>query len=429
MNVLENNICPLQKKLVDDIGHRLLIARNRMRRENNGVAGSDLHLPVLIFRHSGQRGHALTLRAGRNDRCFLRRIIAELFLLDQCVLRYVQTSDRTGRRNDVHHAASLDGNLASVLVGGIDDLLHTVDIGRKGRNDNPRILMLGKNPVDGHTDGFLRLCIARALCVGGVTHQCQNSVLSKLRETLQINGISVNRSVIHLKISGVYHDSHRGIDGKCSGIHNAVVGFDEFHAEASEVYRLPEGNDNPLRGIHHFVLSQLVLNQCNGQSGSVYRDIYLLQNVRKCSDVILMSMRNDKALDLVDVVLQIRDIRYHAVNTEHIVLGECQTAVHHNNTVFVFEGSDVHSDLLQAAERNNLQSRAGELCFFLIRFCCFCCFRCFRCILLFRQFVPVLSYGSPYIPEESRWLRSDPDTACGAVAGSPFWRAFHPLPP
>ena len=42
--------------------------------------------------------------------------------------------------------------LAAVLIFGV---LHTVDIGRKGRNDNPRILMLGKNPVDGHTDGFL----------------------------------------------------------------------------------------------------------------------------------------------------------------------------------------------------------------------------------------------------------------------------------
>ena len=124
----------------------------------------------------------------------------------------------------------------------------------------------------------------------------------------------------------------------------------------SEVYRLPEGNDNPLRGIHHFVLGQLVLNQCNGQSGSVYRDIYLLQNVRKCADVILMSMRDDKALDLVDVVLQIRDIRYHAVNTEHIVLRECQSAVNDYDRVLILYRSDIHSNLFQTAQRNDLQA-------------------------------------------------------------------------
>ncbi len=196
-----------------------------------------------------------------------------------------------------------------------------------------------------------------------------------------------------------------------------MVGFDEFHTESSQIDGLSEGNHNPLRGVHHLVLRKFVLNQSDGQLCSVNRNIDLLENIRQRSDVVLMSVCDDKALDLVDVVLQIGDIRDDTVDSEHVILRKGETAVHHNDTVLIFEGSNVHSDLLQAAQRDNFQSGAGYLCFFS------------SCFLLFRQFVPVLSYGSPYIPEESHWLRSDPDTACGAVAGSPFWRAFHPLPP
>ena len=40
---------------------------------------------------------------------------------------------------------------------------------------------------------------------------------------------------------------------------------------------------------------------------------------------------------------------------QHIVLWECQSAIHNNNTVSEFEGSDVHSDLLKTSERNDSQ--------------------------------------------------------------------------
>ena len=72
--------------------------------------------------------------------------------------------------------------------------------------------------------------------------------------------------------------------------------------------------------------------------------------------MILMPVGDHEALYLVHIILQISDIRDHQVYAQHIVRRECQSAVHHNNTVFILKGSNVHTNLLQAAQRDDLQS-------------------------------------------------------------------------
>ena len=76
--------------------------------------------------------------------------------------------------------------------------------------------------------------------------------------------------------------------------------------------------------------------------------------------MILMSMGNHKSLDLVNIVFQIGNVRNDQINSQHIVAWEGQSAVHHNNTVFVLKGRHIHSDLFQASKRYN---------FYLIIFC------------------------------------------------------------
>ena len=71
--------------------------------------------------------------------------------------------------------------------------------------------------------------------------------------------------------------------------------------------------------------------------------------------MILMPMSDHKTFYFINILLQISHVRYHQVDSQHIVLRECQTAVHNNYTVFKFEGSYIHSDLFQAAQRNDTQ--------------------------------------------------------------------------
>ena len=68
----------------------------------------------------------------------------------------------------VDHAAAAEGHLAAILHSQINDLLHAVDVGRKGRNDDALIAGAGKQAA--HTGSHLLLGggKARALRVGGV---------------------------------------------------------------------------------------------------------------------------------------------------------------------------------------------------------------------------------------------------------------------
>ena len=65
--------------------------------------------------------------------------------------------------------------------------------------------------------------------------------------------------------------------------------------------------------------------------------------------MVLVSMRDHKSFDLVLIVLQISDIGYDKVYAQHIISRKAQTAVHHNNTVFILKGSNVHSNLLKTS--------------------------------------------------------------------------------
>ena len=79
--------------------------------------------------------------------------------------------------------------------------------------------------------------------------------------------------------------------------------------------------------------------------------------------MILMSMRDHKSLYLFDIVLQIGNIRNDKINSQHVILREGKTAVYHNNTVLIFKGSNVHTNLFQTAKWDHFQS--GTLILFL----------------------------------------------------------------
>ncbi len=83
--------------------------------------------------------------------------------------------------------------------------------------------------------------------------------------------------------------------------------------------------------------------------------------------MILMAVGDHKSLHLVQIVPQIRRVRDDAVNSVHIFCRESHAAVDDDNTVFVFENSDIHADLLEPSERNDFQFAFGCLCFT----CCF----------------------------------------------------------
>ena len=204
--------------------------------------------------HSGEGCHGFSLASRGDQRNLLIRIIPKLVNLDQSLVRDLQIPQLRGRADNVYHAPALHSHLPAVLVCRIDDLLHPVHIGGKGRDNDPGILVLCKYIVKGLSNRALRHGKSLALRIGTVTHQCQYTLLSDFRKPLQVNGISEYRSIVHFKVTGVHHDSRRGIDRQCGRILDAVVCLDKFYTKAAQI--------NGLSMFDHFSLGtseQIVL--------------------------------------------------------------------------------------------------------------------------------------------------------------------------
>ena len=108
--------------------------------------------------------------------------------------------------------------LKATFHSQIDDLLHAVDVGRKGRNDDALIAGAGKQAA--HTGGHLLLgsSKARALRVGGVAQQSQHTALSVLGQGGQVGHAASQRGVINFKVAGLDDGTGGAVDGKGHGI-------------------------------------------------------------------------------------------------------------------------------------------------------------------------------------------------------------------
>ena len=164
---------------------------------------------MLSAGHSAKSSHTLSLASCCYDNSLVLRVVLDLIYINKCVLRYLDTLKLLGNVNDADHTSALDHNLSAALVGSVDDLLNSVNVGSKGSNDDPGILMLLKESIQSSSDSLLGSCKAGTLSIGGIAHKGQNTLLSDLSKTLKINGIAEYRCIVNLKVSCVNHGSCR----------------------------------------------------------------------------------------------------------------------------------------------------------------------------------------------------------------------------
>ena len=101
-----------------------------------------------------------------------------------------------------------------------------------------------------------------------------------------------------------------------------MVSLYKLNPEAAKVDMLSVFYDFSLDSLEHAMLFKLSVNNSDGKLCSVYRYIYLLKHIWNSTDMILMSMSDKEALDLIDVLLKISDIRDNQIYSQHIVLRE-----------------------------------------------------------------------------------------------------------
>ncbi|CAB4870861.1 unannotated protein [freshwater metagenome] len=64
-----------------------------------------------------------------------------------------------------------------------------------------------------------------------------------------------------------------------------------------------------------------------------------------------MAVRDDDAFDVVEAAAQVVEVRQHEVDADHLRGREAQTAVDHEDPVFILEHGHVLADFAESAQR------------------------------------------------------------------------------
>ena len=75
--------------------------------------------------------------------------------------------------------------------------------------------------------------------------------------------------------------------------------------------------------------------------------------------MVLVGVRDQERLDVLAAFLEVGDVGHDEVDAEHLLVGEHQAAVDHDDVVAVLEHVHVLADLADAAERNDAKRLAG----------------------------------------------------------------------
>ena len=221
--------------------------------------------------------------------------------------------------------------------------------------DDDALFAPGELPDEGLAHGALAHGIARALHVGGVRQQGQDSLLAQSAEPGQVDDLPVDGGGVDLEVAGVDHGAHAGVDGEGHGVGDGVVHMDELHLELSGLHRLPGLHGHQLRAVQQAVLLELQPDQPGGEAGAVNGQVDLLEDIGDGPDVVLVAVGDEQAPQTGLVLHQIRHVRYHAVDAVHIVAGEGHAAVHHDDLAAVLIGGHVLADLVETAQGDDFQ--------------------------------------------------------------------------
>ena len=314
---------------VDDLGDGLFVAGDGTCRNDDKVIGTDLDLTVACLRHTGQRRQRLALTAGGDQHDLFRRVLVDFGDVDQHVIGCVQIAQFLCHLGVGHHTAPADSHLAPGFYRQVDDLLHAVDVGGKGRHDNAAVARLDKQAAHTLGNGLLGFGKAGALGVGGVCQQRQHTLAPVLGNGGQVgHGVAGQRRVVHLEVAGVDDHARRAGNGERQRIRDGVVDVDRLHGKAAEADLLAGSDlvENSAGG--KTMLLQLIFDKTDGQACRIDRHVEFFEQVRQAADVVLMSVGDKQTLDAVLVFQHIGKIGDDQIDAEHIGVGEHKPAVH-----------------------------------------------------------------------------------------------------
>ena len=103
------------------------------------------------------------------------------------------------------------------------------------------------------------------------------------------------------------------------------------------------------------MLLELQADQSRGQAGAVDGHIDLLEDVGDGPDMVLVAVGDEQTADAVLVLGEVAHVGNDKVDAVHIVAGKSHAAVHDDDLAAVLIHGHVLADLVQPAERDDLQ--------------------------------------------------------------------------
>ena len=138
-------------------------------------------------------------------------------------------------------------------------------------------------------------------------------------------------------------------------IRDAMICLYSFDREATYAESVTRPDNMTLTA--QIILFELVFYHAQSQRRSIYRNTHFLKKIRDSANMILMSMSNYQALYLFNIFLEISEIRYYDVYSEHLVLRESKTAVNNEYFIIALNKCAVFSYFLHSAQRNYPERR------------------------------------------------------------------------
>jgi hypothetical protein len=139
-----------------------------------------------------------------------------------------------------------------------------------------------------------------------------------------------------------------------------VVDGDELAVERSEGAPFSFADlDRPGGDV---VFLELGLDEGEGQLGTDQGDVLpFLQQVRNCTDVVLVAVRQHDSVDQLKAVPDPGEVRQDHVHTWLVLFREQDPAVNYEEPTGVFENRHVAADLTQPAQRHDAQAAMRQL--------------------------------------------------------------------
>ena len=189
---------------VDDLLDGLLVAGNRGRREDDGIALVDGERFVLAVGHTGQRRQRLALRAGAHDDNLVVRQVIDIEGIDDIGIVDVEVAQLARHAGVGEHGTSGHDDLAAALAGGVANLLQAMDMARERRDEHAaRGILDGVQQVG--ADFGLGLGKARNRGVGGVGKQQVDALLGKATDGGIIGRDAIDGRLVELKVARVHN--------------------------------------------------------------------------------------------------------------------------------------------------------------------------------------------------------------------------------